>query len=358
MTAFGYVPILFAVSPFAAIRSAPTRTRSTSPLWRRRPAAASTTIAWSIPAFPSSHAVSREPWRYGRVSEAYTKNSRPASFAAVSGAITVPTSTVARAPALQCVRIRIPSLMSRFPWRPIARHRSMSARAYSSAASRAVFPSSTSCSTRSIAANRSWPVGLVFLRRTAARLRSIPWISARASPYAAAAPIAGAPRIAIPSIARAMSSRSLSSRIFTEWGRARWSIIRTVSPSSQTVRRSRGGRASTARRPASPAAAEGRQQGTQLRGPDRALHVALEVLVVRDLALHLGELALQAGFLLVEVPDRVEELLLAEAPPLGLLLRGLESVRHRNHRSDSGPWGRAPAPPPARNLREARRAPN
>src|SRR2546428_4425832 len=352
MTAFGYVPILFAVSPFAAIRSAPTRTRSTSPLWRRRPAAASTTIAWSIPAFPSSHAVSREPWRYGRVSEAYTKNSGPASFAAVRGAITVPTSTVARAPALQCVRIRIPSLMSLFPWRPIARHRSMSSRAYASAASRAVFPSSTSRSTRSIAANRSCPVGRVLRSRAAARPRSIPRISASASPYAAAAPIAGAPRIAIPSIARATSSTSLSSKIRTADGRARWSIMRTESPSSQTVLSSCGEPSSTTRRPASPAAAEGRQQGTQLRGPDRALHLPLEVLVVRDLALHLGELALQAGFLLVEGPGRVEELLLAGAPPLALLLPGLQSVRHRNHRSDSGPWGRAPAPPPARNLRE------
>src|SRR6266571_830669 len=89
---------------------------------------------------------------------------RRGSRAARRGAITVPTSTVARAPALQCVSTRVPSLISRFPWRPIARHRSTSSRAYASAASRAVAPPATSRSTRSIAAKRSWPVGRVLRR--------------------------------------------------------------------------------------------------------------------------------------------------------------------------------------------------
>src|SRR5438105_2344689 len=55
-TASPYVPILFAVSPFAAIRSAPVRTQSTSPAAIRDAAAASAMTVCGIPALSSSHA--------------------------------------------------------------------------------------------------------------------------------------------------------------------------------------------------------------------------------------------------------------------------------------------------------------
>src|SRR5438034_2467632 len=314
-------------------------------------------MAWSIPSWPSSHAVRREPCRRGRVSEAYTKKCRPASLAARSGAITVPTSTVASAPALQWVRIRIPSLMSRFPWRPIARHIVSASMAYASAAPRALPPAATACITRSIAAKRSCPVGRVRRRRSAALRRSVPRSSASARPYAAAAPIAGAPRTAIVSIARATSSTSRRSRIFSSFGRSRWSTSRTESPSSHTVLSSRGEPSTRTRRPASPSATERRQEAGELRGAYGPLHVPRQVLVVRDLLVHPRELPLEAGLLLVEVPDRVQELLLAEPPPGELLLRALEAVRHRIPLDAASPERRARIPSAPR-LREARRAPN
>src|SRR6188768_1196605 len=60
-TASGYVPTLLAVSPFAAIRSAPTITTSTSPVAMRWPAATSGSSVCGTPAWASSQAVSRAP---------------------------------------------------------------------------------------------------------------------------------------------------------------------------------------------------------------------------------------------------------------------------------------------------------
>ena len=62
------MPILFATSPLAAIRSAPTTTRSTSPAAISEPAAESAITEYGIPNCSSSHAVSRAPWSSGRVS--------------------------------------------------------------------------------------------------------------------------------------------------------------------------------------------------------------------------------------------------------------------------------------------------
>ena len=81
-TASAYVPILFATSPFAAIRSAPVTTRSTSPRAMNDAAAASAITVCAMPSCSSSQAVSRLPWRSGRVSSTQTCSTRPASAAA------------------------------------------------------------------------------------------------------------------------------------------------------------------------------------------------------------------------------------------------------------------------------------
>src|SRR5205807_77179 len=77
-------PILFAVSPLAAIRSAPVITQSTSPAAMSDAAAESAITACGIAAVSSSHAVRRAPWRSGRVSSTQTCASRPRSHAVSS----------------------------------------------------------------------------------------------------------------------------------------------------------------------------------------------------------------------------------------------------------------------------------
>ena len=81
-TASEYVPTLFATSPFAAIRSAPVTTRSTSPRPMNDAAAPSTITECGMPSCSSSQAVSLLPWRSGRVSSTQTCSTRPASAAA------------------------------------------------------------------------------------------------------------------------------------------------------------------------------------------------------------------------------------------------------------------------------------
>src|ERR671934_144871 len=75
-TASGYVPILFATSPFAAIRSAPTTTASTSPPAISEPAITSATSVHGMPSRSSSQAVRRLPWSTGRVSSTQTHGRR------------------------------------------------------------------------------------------------------------------------------------------------------------------------------------------------------------------------------------------------------------------------------------------
>ena len=62
------------------------------------------------------------PWRRGRVSDTYTKKSTPRECASLMGARAVPTSTVARAPALQWVMSFMPSFTSCPPYFPMAVH--------------------------------------------------------------------------------------------------------------------------------------------------------------------------------------------------------------------------------------------
>ena len=76
------MPILLATSPFAAIRSAPTTTQEISPRAMSQPAMPSVSTVTGMPSRCSSQAVSRAPWKKGRVSSAKTCSSRPASRAA------------------------------------------------------------------------------------------------------------------------------------------------------------------------------------------------------------------------------------------------------------------------------------
>ena len=76
------MPILLAVSPFAAMRSAPVITMSTSPAAMREAAAESTMTACGIPTASSSNAVKRAPWSSGRVSSTHTCDTPPRSAAA------------------------------------------------------------------------------------------------------------------------------------------------------------------------------------------------------------------------------------------------------------------------------------
>ena len=89
-TAREYVPILFAVSPFAAIRSAPVTTRSTSPAAINDAAAESAITVCGTSAASSSQAVSLAPCSSGRVSSTQTRASRPCSQAVISAPTALP----------------------------------------------------------------------------------------------------------------------------------------------------------------------------------------------------------------------------------------------------------------------------
>ena len=75
----------------------------------------------SMPSRSSSHAVSRAPWRKGRVSSASTVTRLPASTAPRMTPSAVPYPAVASAPALQWVRIVASCGTTAAPNAPIAR---------------------------------------------------------------------------------------------------------------------------------------------------------------------------------------------------------------------------------------------
>jgi hypothetical protein len=75
------VPTLLAVSPLAAMRSAPTITRRPAPRISSRPAALSAMSVCGTPAARSSQAVSR-PWLRGRVSLTQTSTAMPGGLKA------------------------------------------------------------------------------------------------------------------------------------------------------------------------------------------------------------------------------------------------------------------------------------
>ena len=68
---------MLAVSPLAAMRSAPTTTAAISPRERKCPAMLSVMSSTGIPSRASSQAVRRAPWRKGRVSSARTRIALP-----------------------------------------------------------------------------------------------------------------------------------------------------------------------------------------------------------------------------------------------------------------------------------------
>jgi hypothetical protein len=76
-TASVYVPILFATSPLAAMRSAPTITDWISPRAIKKPAMPSVSSVTGTPRRTNSYAVTRAPCRYGRVSSANTRSIVP-----------------------------------------------------------------------------------------------------------------------------------------------------------------------------------------------------------------------------------------------------------------------------------------
>src|SRR3990170_699840 len=204
----------------------------------------------------------------------------------------------------------------------------MSSFAYDSAASVGLDPARIPRRTTSIAWNRSWPVGRVLRRRSAAAFTSSPLIAARARPYAAVAPIAGAPRTTMSSIASATSSTVRASWIRNSNGRARWSMSFTIPSSSQTVRTSRTSPSTRTRTRRLLRPPERGQKAGEPRLPVLPLHVPREGVVVSDLLVDLRELLIEAATLLLDLPQGFEEPLLARAPSDEVPLRRLRRVVH------------------------------
>src|SRR5699024_2512997 len=96
------VPILFAVSPLEAIRSAPTIIASILPWDKTVASILSVITVTSIPADCNSNAVNIDPCNLGLVSFEYTLISQPFSWAKYIGDVAVLYFVVASALALQC----------------------------------------------------------------------------------------------------------------------------------------------------------------------------------------------------------------------------------------------------------------
>src|SRR5439155_101206 len=173
------------------------------------------TSAISVCGSPSrahSQAVSREPCITGRVSSTHTRSTLPWAWAARITPSAVPKPAVARAPALQWVRMRAFAGTSAAPWVPRARFAAMSSSriAWASVRSRAVTRSSGTPTDaratrriRSSAQKRLTAVGRVAARPLIAASRSPKrasnvvarlWRAASATPKAAATRSARATR--------------------------------------------------------------------------------------------------------------------------------------------------------------------
>src|SRR5712692_3446166 len=88
---------------------------------------------------------------------------------------------------------------------------------------------------------------------------------------------------------------------------------------------------------------QGRKQARQPWSAEFPLHVAREVVVVRDLLLDLQEFIVEAAALFLQALERIEEMLLSEAPPLRLPPGHLEGTGHVSAPSESGRRGTARA---------------
>ena len=251
-TASGYVPTLFAVSPLAATRSAPTRTTSTSPrahqVSRRRRPGSACAARRPAPAprrsagRPGGTAASRRPRR---------GSSRPAWWAAWTIPSAVPNWPQASGPVLQWVRIRSGpnSRVGQAPpgrTRPAGRGRSVASATIASASARSAAaiasPSSRQVADRLVAGHhpvdrpaevdrgRAGARGARPPRRAAIARRAYGCVSRARSadsarPIAATWPIAGAPRTTIWRIAvRRPRAPLRTSTSTSSSGSCRWSI--------------------------------------------------------------------------------------------------------------------------------------
>ena len=210
------VPILLAVSPLAATRSAPVSTTSASPLASMNGPAESTSRRWGAPIRSSSQAVRRAPCSRGLVSRASASASRPRSCRVWITARAVPRSTAASPPVLQMVM----ALMSGRPTNSSTRSAprlpmateaaSSSSRMAAASASTASRPSGARAAVRSTMRARFTAVGRASRSRVTASSKAgplAPWAcTASATPKAPATPMAGAPRTDSRRMAATMSA--------------------------------------------------------------------------------------------------------------------------------------------------------
>jgi hypothetical protein len=249
------VPTLVAVSPFRAIRSAPTRHTSTFPSAISPAAAPSGITVCGIPACTSSQAVSRLPCSSGRVSSTQTWSGVPRRAATCTMPSAVPTPPVARNPVLQCVRTltgpesrdpraSVPRCVSSgCPCSAIRRHASASssqiacASASSAASTAGAAPEAARArrTIRSMAQPRFTAVGRAArmasasastCRTNASRGAPVRSRAAATSPIAAVMPIAGAPRTRSAPIASTSASTVPTSSHRSSTGSAVWSSRR------------------------------------------------------------------------------------------------------------------------------------
>src|SRR2546425_67011 len=233
------------------MRSAPVTTRSTSPRAISDPATASATRRCGIPSRTHSQAVRREPCMTGRVSSTQTSATLLWACAERTTPSAVPYPAVARAPALQCVRIRAPGGTRAAPWSPSARLAATSSsriawasatrRTRSSANGRSRAASATR-RIRSRAQNRLTAVGRVAASPLMATSRSARssskvvaglWRAASATPKAAVTPMAGAPRTTSVRIASITSCHRGNARSISSRGRRVWSRRISRSPAQR-----------------------------------------------------------------------------------------------------------------------------
>ena len=197
-------------------------------------AALSTMTVQGMLVRPSSHAVSRLPWRSGRVSHAYTSLTLPCPWATRMMPSAVPMPPVASMPVLQCVSTRAPWGNRLAPASAMAWHIRASSSQMRCASSRRVFASVApalssplalirSCVTRltrSTAQRRLTAVGrasAMVSHASDSHRRAADFPAARepsstaraaaaANPMVAATPMRGAPRTRRDCIASTMSS--------------------------------------------------------------------------------------------------------------------------------------------------------
>ena len=226
------------------MRSAPTMTHCTAPVFIRCEAAESAISVAGIPSCSSSQAVRRAPCCHGRVSPAYTLPMRPCATPARITPSAVPKPAVASEPVLQWVSTPLPSPISAAPnspiWRLAARSSSAIASASSSSTPRQSLPAVfRAARMRASAQARFTAVGRAALRRcragsslsaASAGVAAITSRAASTTPQAAAIPMAGAPRTARSWMAAATSSLVVQLRYSTTNGSLRWSSSSSALP--------------------------------------------------------------------------------------------------------------------------------